>query len=284
MTISANALGGTGTGLGKGGVFAAIRRHGYAVIRLGARQAAVQSRLCASAAEFFALDTAAKMRYATDARNAGYRPVRSAYARSPEYPDVNESFLYWTTTPRRIPRGREAAAFLDCLADYRAMVAAVVAEIMAEICRHYGHGGELPFAEASFVQVNSYPEDREREFLQETHEDAVFLSTIWASADGLELMLDGEAVPAAFAGDDLLVMPGSIMTDMTGGEIPPLYHRVRNHGHEGRKSVVYFVNPEVDRPVRPFVSAPDGRDVDIRQRVLRNPQEFFGLSADFMDH
>lgn len=71
-------------------------------------------------------------------------------------------------------------------------------------------------------------------------------------------------------------MPGSVLTDLTGGKIAPLYHRVRNHRLAGRLSLMYFVNPEVAEPLYPWVGSAEELRTDLRERVMSRPA-MFGL-------
>jgi len=76
--------------------------------------------------------------------------------------------------------------------------------------------------------------------------------------------------------------PASLMTVMTGGEIQPLYHLVRNHRNVDRKSVMYFVSPDADREIEPFVVNDYNRTTNIQELVLNNPEAYFGLAKDFV--
>jgi isopenicillin N synthase-like dioxygenase len=71
-------------------------------------------------------------------------------------------------------------------------------------------------------------------------------------------------------------MPGSLLTAMTGGEIRPLYHQVRNFGLPRRCSILLLVNPPIDQPTAPFVSNGLNRDVDVA-RLAREGGQMFGL-------
>src|SRR5690606_33306531 len=106
------------------------------------------------------------------------------------------------------------------------------AELLDELARHYRYPNELPFEEASVVQINSFGEPGPRELLQTPHEDGVLATVIWTSAPGLEAVGGDAPIPLDTDPDEVLVMPGGILTVMTGGEIAPLFHQARNHGIE----------------------------------------------------
>jgi isopenicillin N synthase-like dioxygenase len=255
---------------------------GYGTVQLDSGQAQALAGLYQSAIEFFSWDTSLKLRHSTSRRNVGYRTYGHAHGQTPDRPDLNDSFLYWPSTRAKLDHPEEIEPFLSRFEAYQSVVTQITRGLIDDLRAHYGYEPELPFENASFIQVNSFPREPERELLQDPHEDAVFLTIIWTSASGLELMLDGKPVAVTFEPDEVLVMPGSVLTDLTGGAIPPLFHQARNHGHESRKSIMYFASPEVDNPIEPFVVTDHNRDLDIRERIIKNPQDFFGLSEDFV--
>ncbi|MGH3415912.1 MAG: 2OG-Fe(II) oxygenase family protein, partial [Actinocrinis sp.] len=135
---------------------------------------------------------------------------------------------------------------------------------------------------ASVLQINSFAEPTDAPLLQQPHEDAVFLTVIWTSAPGLEAVLGEQPRAMDFAPDEVAVMPGSVLTAMTGGEVRPLFHQARNHHILERKSIMYFVSPDAEFAVEPFVTNEFNEGTDIRELVVSNPQNYFGLSEDFV--
>ncbi|MEU7769557.1 2OG-Fe(II) oxygenase family protein [Nocardia sp. NPDC049190] len=252
---------------------------GCAVVAIGPGGAAALSTLYNEATEFFRADEAMKLRFGVPDRTNGYRPFGYAHAGDPENPDLNDSFLYWKHR-RNIPNCTEITPFLDALENYRAIAAGITTAIIRDLSEHYGYQRALPFETASHLQLNSFGTPARRELLQTRHEDAVLMTVIWTSAPGLECEVDGVMHPVHFAPDEVRVMAGSIMTVMTEGEIQPCYHLARNTGNADRKSVMYFVNPDVDRPVMPFTGNDAG--TGIRDIVMGNPNSHFGLSDDFV--
>jgi isopenicillin N synthase-like dioxygenase len=69
---------------------------------------------------------------------------------------------------------------------------------------------------------------------------------------------------------------------MTGGEIAPQHHLVRNHRYAERTSIMYFGSPDIESPIEPFVVNGHNRSMDIRRLVADNPQNYFGLLANFV--
>jgi isopenicillin N synthase-like dioxygenase len=258
-----------------------VMHQGYALVRLDETETGHLAAVYQGVLAFFAQDVADKARHGVPNRSTGYRPYAYAHAGDPDRPDHNDSYLFWGRDRKLPGHHEEMKPLLDMLEDYRRVAARITHEVIEELRAHYGYSHELPFERGSVLQINSFATPTEDELLQQAHEDAVFLTVIWTSAEGLEGVRDGELLPFTFAPDEVLVMPGSVMTAMTGGEIPPFHHQVRNHRTLGRKSVMYFVSPDPSWAIEPFVANESNRGTDIRQLVIGNPQTF-GLAEDFV--
>lgn len=259
-----------------------ILADGYATVRLDPAEADRLSTLYQHANKFFALDTEARLRYSVPNRTTGYRPHGYAHSGDAGKPDENDSFLYWSPTSKLPPNDGEIGAFLAAYEDYRQVVVRITAELIDALHKRYGSAGQTPFQKASVLQINSYGEPSDEVLLQQPHEDAVFHTVIWNDAPGLEAVFGERTVPLNFRADEVAIMPGSLMTVMTGGEIRPLFHLARNHGIAGRKAIMYFVSPDTDSSIEPFVVNDYNRVTDIRQLVISNPENHFGLAPDFV--
>ncbi|HEV2638834.1 MAG TPA: 2OG-Fe(II) oxygenase family protein [Actinocrinis sp.] len=262
--------------------FSRILSDGYAIVRLDLDEARRLAELYRESCEFFALETDRKLRYSVPNRVSGYRPHGYAHAGSPDKPDLNDSFLYWKRRRESLPHREEIDSYLDAAEAYRVVAAKITDDVVNAMCQYYEYEHELSYESASVLQVNSFAEPTDRELLQLEHEDAVLLTVISTSEEGLEGVFGGNPKSFDLAPDEVLVMPGSVMTLMTGGRVQPFFHQVRNHQHPERKSVMYFVSPDTDRPIEPFVRNETNEGVDIRALVIENPQEFFGLAEDFV--
>jgi isopenicillin N synthase-like dioxygenase len=258
-----------------------ILADGFAKVRLNSAEVQRLLNLQREAAAFFAADESVKLRYSLPNRISGYRPHAYAHAGDPYKPDLNDSFIYWKHRREMLPHHDEIASLLDAFEAYRVMLARIVSDLVASLRSHYGSEHELPFEQASVLQVNSFAEPTDREFLQTCHEDAILVTVHWASDKGFEIVSGNEIIPFTSA-DELLIMPASIMTLMSGGEIQPVRHRVRNHGILNRVSIMYFVSPDATTTIEPFVVNDYNRTVDIRELVIQNPQTAFGLSEEFI--
>lgn len=256
---------------------------GFAVCRLDAAGSRSVRELYTLSTEFFLQEVPKKSRHLVSNLSNGYRPLKSSHSGSPERPDLSESFLYWPHRRDAIPSHDQIAPFLDALESYRRAVAQITRAVIDGLRAHYGYPHALPFEQASVVQINSFGMHTEEQLLVHPHEDGVLFTIIWASTEGLEGFVDGEAKAFKLAPDEALIMPGSVLTCMTGGQIQPFYHQARNFGYTDRKSFMFFVCPDTDADdaIHPFVVNDTNRDCDVRSLVINNPQ-MFGLAEDFL--
>ncbi|MEV4560029.1 hypothetical protein AB0K51_23980 [Kitasatospora sp. NPDC049285] len=250
---------------------------GHATIPLPTADAEVLAELRTQAARFFTQDEETKLRHGSDDFNFGYRPYGRQYSVTPDRPDMNSSFTYWADDPAKVP-GHEAdsvAPFLKALGAYWQVAAEAADQVLAGLADHYGYRDNLQFRASSYLEINWYLRDPKRDLLQDRHEDGHLFTLATSDGPGLEIETDGDMQAAAVGDGRLLVMPGSVLTAMTAGQVPPLHHQVRNHHLERRITVLYLVNPPLGQPVAPYV-AEDGQAVDVAA-LARTSGAMFGL-------
>jgi isopenicillin N synthase-like dioxygenase len=254
---------------------------GYAFVRLDPMCSTALENLYRASTSFFALDLEQKLRYSVQNRVLGYRPFAYANTGSVDKPDLNDSFLYWKDRGESLTFAHEISGFLDAAEGYRTIVAGLVHDVVGELSRHYAYNAELSFEKASVLQINSFLKPVDAEVHQYAHEDLDLLTVIWASAPGLELVLsDGQVTPVSFGADEVCIMPGSGLTILSGGELGPLHHQVRNHAVSERKSIMYFASLSPADPILPFVCNDFNRTADYR--FLAESLTGFGISPHFM--
>jgi isopenicillin N synthase-like dioxygenase len=236
-----------------------------------------------SAGNFFALSPREKMRYERPDILEGYRRYGAEYSGLRNRPDLNETYAMvlgntahkdiavWPTT-NPLHRALRAAA-----PRYVALVGGLLDEIRREI---NPRGDRVSTAALSYFQLNHYlPRFETRTFLQDTHEDGHLLTVVTSRQPGLEAEIDGCFQQINFRDDELMVMPGSILTLMTGGRIKPLPHRVRNvRSVPVRSSLMFFANAPVAGAPRAWAAAADGSMPDIG-RATAERSTMFGLPS-----
>jgi len=260
-----------------------LLNRGYAIVRADGELVKLLDEVFSSAGNFFALSPREKMRYERPDILEGYRRYGAEYSGSLNRRDLNETYsvvlrnmaradiAVWPTT-NPLHRALRAAA---------PRYAALVDGLLDEIRRRLNpRGDRVSSAELSYFQLNYYrPQFETRTFLQDSHEDGHLLTVVTSRQPGLEADIDGRFQPISFADDELLVMPGSILTLMTGGRIKPLPHRVRNvRSVAVRASLMFFANAPVTGAPRAWAAAADGSMPDIG-RATAESSKLFGLPS-----
>jgi isopenicillin N synthase-like dioxygenase len=173
-----------------------------------------------------------------------------------------------------VPEGASIDAFLRALHEYWAVVAGVADATLRGVARALSADSSIAFAGASYIEINSYFRTDERSLLQDRHEDGHLLTILTSDGPGLEIERGDTWEAIGFGAGELGIMPGSLLTDMTGGRIPPLFHQVRNHHLPSRQSILFLVNPPLDGPIEPWLVTDANRGINIAERARSNGQSF----------
>jgi isopenicillin N synthase-like dioxygenase len=263
----------------------ALKTRGYLKLRAQAEISAVVNKVFHEAHIFFSLPLTIKDNNPLMDLCEGYRRLGSEYSDVEDRPDLHESF--WV----HAFNAEKAREHLDRHAQplYRSMLRMaeefdrIIASIIVMLQHHYRvDSPEKPkFATSlgSHLQLNYYnPANHQRDLLMDCHEDGLLFTILHSNASGLEIRTpDGSFAPVTTGPDELFFMPGDIAMLLSGGEIQPLYHRVRNVPDvQERMSLMYFANPNAshDREIKPWRETELNRGVDIMRRVIENPLKF----------
>jgi isopenicillin N synthase-like dioxygenase len=250
---------------------------GYAVVKLSDVDAGNLQNALGTAVRFFQRPLDDKMAHGSSDHNYGYRPFGIEYSITPDRPDMNECFTLWSSRLDLIPNAGDIDDLTGSFLDWRDSLAPLVAAILDQVAKNFGTDAAPAFEKASYLQINyCLPTPAERDLLQDKHEDGHMVTVLHATAPGLEIYVNDEPKPMLPDADEIVIMPGSVLTALSGGKIEPLYHQVRNHGLDDRQSLMYFVNPEIEEPLFGWIDSPDGERVDIREHV-QNAPSMFGL-------
>lgn len=246
---------------------------GYSLMELDAVGADRLATVLRRGKDFFARSFEDKSRHSSDDPNFGYLPMGMEYSITPERPDLNERFALWSDRVDRIPGSPEIAPFTDALLAWRDVLIPFVTRLLDGLSRHFGADGAPAFEAASYLQLNNYVEaPSDREFLQDRHEDGHLLTVIHTTGPGLEIFPSGDSpVPVRTSPGQVLVMPASVLSGLTGGAVGALDHQVRNLALPERMALMYFVNPELSEPLHPWVG---DRSADLRDEARTNPAAF----------
>jgi isopenicillin N synthase-like dioxygenase len=228
---------------------------------------------------FFARPAAEKCQFSAPGFVEGYREVGPEYSLVPERPDLTESFSMWYRNcdrPQFADWGRNCPLYpaMKSCADTLSAVTADLFRAMADV---WSSGAPaLRFQKASYLQLNYYePAQHLRDLLQDPHEDGHLITLVKPNAPGLEIKIGDRYVAVEPAANEILIMAGSILSLMTGDLVPPLYHQVRNTFRtDPRYSLMFFVNPEIDQTLAPWISNESNAGIDIVERAVNAPNQF----------
>jgi isopenicillin N synthase-like dioxygenase len=229
--------------------------------------------------EFFVRSEAEKQGYSMQSFVEGYRELGPEYSQVPERPDLTESFSAWNRNRGRpeveeVVGGLELHRALREVSDDLSLIVRGIFQAMADAWAP-GHP-ELRFYKGTYVQLNYYePSQHNEELLQDSHEDAHLLTLAKSNAPGLEIEVDGKFVSAESDGNEIVFMPGSLLSLMTGYKIKPGYHQVRNtHRRDTRSALLLFVNPEIDQKLEPWIRNESNAGIDIIEKANEGPKQF----------
>lgn len=248
---------------------------GHAKLQIGRETRRQIDRTFSIAREFFAKPFPEKFSYALSQYVEGYREIGLEYSQVKERPDLTESFSLWNRNRahtaaagwiQSCPIHAELRRTVDDLSTY-------VADLFQTMADKWAPGTPGPrFQRASYIQVNYYePVQHRRDMLQDGHEDGHLITVVTANSPGLEIEIDGKYVPVELGEHEMLIMPGSLLTLMTGGAIPALFHQVKNSRRtDPRYSMMFFVNPEGNQVLEPWIKNESnaGRDVIAEANAL----------------
>lgn len=263
---------------------ACLESTGHLLLEGGARHAARLADLMRLGRAFFVRDEAARNAGLGPELLSGYRGLGVEYSTTPDRPDLMESLSLSVRALQKIsPRAPGGSVLHARMRELARELEAVAAEVLRALRRYYLGGSEPVFRcdHASFLQMSFYrPSAHARDLLQDRHEDANLFTLIHAVEPGLEIEdLEGGYRPVRLQPGQLLLMPGELLALLTGHRTRPLYHRVRRHPEiDTRLSVMFFVNPNLDESLEPWVRNEHNEGIDLVHRTMLNPVQF-GLPA-----
>ena len=258
----------------------ALCRDGSDTVAVGASATTVLDALLAEGRRFFESPVEHKGRFAAAATGTmtGWRKIGVEYSQTPDRPDLNETFCYRhrddaiDSVPEHPLRRacREAQTVLDAYA----------AEVLASIASSVGVGGTVPAIrtfDESWLQLNwSRPSTATREFIQDAHEDGHLITMLLADAPGLEILdPTHDWTPVWPTTESVLVFAGECSALLVDGQVIPMMHRVRARPEVStRLSVAYFVNPDLDQTLDPWIRGARNLGVDLLRWGQQNPARF----------
>jgi isopenicillin N synthase-like dioxygenase len=259
-----------------------LRSQGFLRVELSdVIQKSVQATFDAGSA-FFRQPVETKLEMTME-QDLGYRAFGGEYSISPDFPDQLESF---SVSPRlTIPsdnfRSIAARVLYDRMSETFELFEPIVEDLTITLAKQLTEGriGEQLRRKLKYwsrLQLNyTQPANVAFPFINETHEDLDLLTINCASGEGLELRIAGDSfVPIHTGVGEAVIFPGEIAWLLTGGNVKPIYHRVRTHREiEERMSLLFFADLEPEA-CEAWVANTINDGVDIGEHVRYNVSKF----------
>ena len=232
--------------------------------------------------EFFEGPAADRESIAANTTMTGWRRIGIEYSVSASRPDLNETFCYRfrddaegvlpesTRSHPLVVAARAAQAELDVLAS-------TAMDGIGDYVGRAADAQKVRHRNESWLQMNwSRPAVAQRDFIQDAHEDGHLVTLLMADAEGLEVLhkVDGwiSVLPDP---SKLVCFAGECGSFLSGDAVFPMMHRVRaRRDVASRLSVAYFVNPDLDQTLDPWVPNERNRGVDLLLWGQQNPARF----------
>jgi isopenicillin N synthase-like dioxygenase len=244
--------------------------------------AAALRTLLAAGRAFFTGDSETKDRVVPDGTMTGWRKVGIEYSVSPDRPDLNETFCFRERDDRAgvLPAALLQHPLLHACRVAQKHLDAIAASVLSDLSDIVGVRNNVAPVRTmgeSWLQLNwSTPAVVERDFIQDAHEDGHLITLLLADADGLEVLPNNmEWLPVLPTPERVICFGGECGALLSGDAIAPTLHRVRANKHvPSRLSVAYFVNPDLDQELPPWVATTRNASVDLLRWGQENPARF----------
>ncbi len=228
----------------------------------------VQSRFKRLAENFSRIDRQVRENFCFIKKTDGFMPHGTTFARDLQKTDLCQTFNYWHCyrgTHSQYAFSRDP--FYTTVASCEVEVHDLCQAILAEVADHYNYEHPLDIRDDSYVQFNMYPETMkkaDRKYLQDIHEDGHLITYVKPNAPGLLIYARGMEQLINMEPDEAIVMTGSLLTELTDGDVPPLYHAVLDLNlPAARASLIYNVNAL-------YTAMPSVKGRTIQMRAIAN--------------
>lgn len=259
-----------------------IRNNHYAICTVSSELVQTYSRILDL---FGDISAATKDDFCFFDETDGFLPFGKEYSMVPEQLDLCERFCYWVAR-RSYHKQYDFAAseFYRAIAQYEEEISAIAQQVMDALCNDFLAPRQHPIRQSSYLQFCVYPPDYQtegREFLQDPHEDGHLLSFIKPSCEGLILIDADQSEPVKLAHNQMIVLSGSLLQELSDGAIPAQLHAVKNPLHPiMRMSMMYFVNPDFTRE---SISFKYHRSIDLKALADQRHRSFGNAGLSFSE-
>jgi isopenicillin N synthase-like dioxygenase len=262
-----------------------LEHQGYVTLALGEPACALIDEIAELTLTFFRQDDEVKSADSIRHLHEGWQPFGGEFSITPDRPDLHESF--WVT---RRNATRAAATYSSMgralhakMVQHLSIMQHLEADITRDIRRHLGLEDVKESAidgplDADLQVLYYQPQRQHRDLLQDEHEDGLYMTLTWADSPGLEILGPNGVFHGLSQGRGRVsVLPGEILSLMSGCRIKPMIHRVRRHAEQlERLSINYFAVPDLDRSadIEKWIACPQHGAVSVADRIRHNRSQF----------
>lgn len=203
--------------------------------------------LCRMRNDFSNILSADKGAFSFPKRTDGFMPLGTTFARDVKKTDLCETFNYWYAYyNEHTLYGFSKSDFYLNAARVETIFDRITSAILDGLSSCLDFDFKWNFRSDSYLQFNIYHDALrllERRCLQDVHEDGHVITLVKPNNPGLVVYRDGVECLINLQDDEVIVMAGSLLTELTGVLIGPAYHAVLNLNlSECRASLIYNVN------------------------------------------
>ncbi|MCW2314400.1 2OG-Fe(II) oxygenase family protein [Rhodoferax antarcticus] len=194
----------------------------------------------------------AKAQFCFPDRTEGFLSMGGEHAKYTDNVDLCDRFCFWHKH-RAFHESYELSttSFYSSVANSEALLWALAQELIDGLWSFFHNNDSIHVRNHSYVQLCAYEnayQVGDRKYMQDRHEDGHLVTLIKPTRDGLVIFPNDVETPVHLADDEVLVITGSLLTALSDGQIPPMYHAVKNPKMAvSRKSLVYFAIPDLSQ-------------------------------------
>jgi hypothetical protein len=189
----------------------------------------------------------------------GFLPQGGEHAKYTNNVDLCSRFCYWHKyRNNHSDKAFASTSLYQEILNCENQLCSISQDLIEGIWAFFHCGQIIKVRDTSYIQLCMYDnthQDSTRKYLQDRHEDGHLITLIKPTRDGLVIFVDGKETPVHLADDELIVITGSLLTELSDGQIPPTYHAVRNPMMPvSRSSLVYFLIPDLTQEYKTLLS------------------------------
>jgi hypothetical protein len=245
---------------------ASIARTGFGILQISEAMLQDYKKIVDG---YSAISPATKASFSFAKDTDGFFPLGAEYSSLENQPDLCERFCYWPAhSSKRKAFEFTRSEFFAAVEAFEQRISELAQELMDGVCAEFGATSLTALRAASYLQLCVYGASSgpgERQFAQDPHEDGHMLSFIKPTRDGLVLVRGSSLEPVRLLENEVAILAGSLLTELSDYAIPAAYHAVLTPRIPmTRSSLIYFVNPDPEQELTGFFRH---RTIDLKSAI-----------------